>query len=121
MTRKTPKNKRKALRYGYRAEYLALWFFVLKGYHIIQRDYRSTYGQVDLILYKKETLIFVEVKARKNTAAWDIALSFPQRKRIEYSALAFIKAHPRFQSCTLRFDALFFSPWRFPLHIKNAW
>ncbi len=35
-----------------------------KGYRLISRNYRCRYGEIDIIAVDKETLVFVEVKAR---------------------------------------------------------
>jgi putative endonuclease len=40
----------------------------LKGYRILERNYRVPQGEIDLIASRKGTLIFVEVKSRKGTA-----------------------------------------------------
>ncbi len=49
---------------GKKAEELAAAFFIEKGYHILERNYRRRCGEIDLILEDRSQLIFVEVKAR---------------------------------------------------------
>ena len=49
---------------GKRAEELAAAFFIKKGYHILERNYRRRCGEIDLIVEDRSQLIFVEVKAR---------------------------------------------------------
>jgi len=50
---------------GKRGEDLATEFLLQKGYKIIERNFRAKqYGEVDLIVQKGNTLIFVEVKSR---------------------------------------------------------
>ena len=39
-----------------------------QGYHIIQRNYHSRYGEIDLIAEDEEYLIFVEVKLRSSVS-----------------------------------------------------
>jgi putative endonuclease len=60
------KNKVKAYKLGHFAEFLAVIFLFLKGYSILQRRYRSPFGEIDLIAKRGQTMIFCEVKARKN-------------------------------------------------------
>ncbi|RZK74364.1 MAG: hypothetical protein EOO85_15395 [Pedobacter sp.] len=46
-----------------------MWFFCnfyLKLYKIIYNRYRNRFGEIDIIALKNKTLIFVEVKGRKN-------------------------------------------------------
>jgi len=45
-------------------ERLAAKFLTKKGYEIIERNYRFSHGEIDLIAMKGELLVFVEVKAR---------------------------------------------------------
>lgn len=39
-----------------------------RGYTILQRNYYTRYGEVDIICKSKETLVFVEVKTRRTSA-----------------------------------------------------
>ncbi len=38
------------------------------GYKIVERNYRSRFGEIDIIAIHKDTLVFVEVKTRSNKA-----------------------------------------------------
>jgi putative endonuclease len=49
---------------GKRAEVLAEKYFKKNGYKILDRNYRSRYGEIDLIVEKKKDIIFVEVRFR---------------------------------------------------------
>jgi len=48
------------------AEELAQDYFLTRGYKILERNFRSGPGEIDLILEKGGYLIFVEVKARRS-------------------------------------------------------
>lgn len=39
-----------------------------RGYRIIERNYRSRYGEIDLVAMDGETIVFVEVKTRTSDA-----------------------------------------------------
>ena len=52
---------------GKLGEDLASNFLKEKGYHIIDRNFRSRTGEIDIIATYKGTLIFVEVKTRWNS------------------------------------------------------
>ncbi len=54
-------------RLGALAEDLAQDYFLQRGYKLLERNFRSAPGEIDLILEKDDYLIFVEVKARKST------------------------------------------------------
>ena len=47
-------------------EELALAFLRNKGYQLLARNYRSRYGEIDLIVHNPMFLVFVEVKLRKS-------------------------------------------------------
>lgn len=51
---------------GEKAEGLAASFFIDKGYHILERNYRRRCGEIDLIVEDRSQLVFVEVKARRS-------------------------------------------------------
>ena len=44
----------------------ALTFLVKKGFIPVKRNFRSRFGEIDLIMKNDEFIIFVEVKVRKN-------------------------------------------------------
>lgn len=46
----------------------AVEFLKAKNYTILARNYHSRFGEIDIIARKQNTIIFVEVKTRKNTA-----------------------------------------------------
>ena len=46
-----------------KAEKLAVDYLKKKGYKILVRNYRTIYGEIDIIAMKKKTLVFVEVKS----------------------------------------------------------
>ena len=47
-----------------RGEDLVAKFLRNKGYKIIERNFRKSYGEIDIIAVKDNTLVFVEVKTR---------------------------------------------------------
>jgi putative endonuclease len=53
---------------GRAAESLAADYFLQHGYRVLERNYRTRRGEVDLILEKGCYLIFVEVRYRRSTA-----------------------------------------------------
>ena len=49
-------------------ENIALEYLKKKGCRFIARNFRSRFGEIDLIMQDKQTLVFVEVKIRENDA-----------------------------------------------------
>ncbi|WP_166396602.1 YraN family protein [Rubrobacter marinus] len=56
---------------GELGESLALGYLVRKGYELVERNYRTRHGEIDLILRGEDVLVFVEVKARRGRGFGD--------------------------------------------------
>ncbi len=52
---------------GKLAEDFAVKLLTDEGYRVIERNFRSRFGEIDIIAIKDGTLIFIEVKARWST------------------------------------------------------
>jgi len=97
------KNKLK----GEQAEELSLLYLQNKGYRIITHNYRSRYGEIDIIVTKDEFIVFVEVKARsKDIAAAFSSVSIRKRLKLIRTALDFLVEHPEFSEHCMRFDVI---------------
>jgi len=51
---------------GSRGEQLAENHLIAGGYRICTRNFRCASGEIDIIAYKDRTIVFIEVKYRKN-------------------------------------------------------
>ncbi len=68
--------------YGPTAERKAANFLRRKRYSLVDFNYTTRFGEIDLIFTKKKYLIFVEVKARdENSIAEPIEFIDPSKKR----------------------------------------
>ena len=70
-----PATRRRNEQHGRNAETVAAWFLRLKGYRILARRVRTHVGEIDLIARHGDTLVFVEVKARRALDSAVIAFS----------------------------------------------
>lgn len=50
---------------GNKGEELATDYLLKKGYRVIECNFRTRFGEIDIICYDKETLVFVEVKTKR--------------------------------------------------------
>lgn len=50
---------------GDRGELLAINYLKLKGYKILERNFRCKFGEIDLIAKDKDVIVFVEVKTKR--------------------------------------------------------
>ena len=112
-------------RSGHLAEKIALFCLLCKGYWPVQMNYvvgRGTgAGEVDLIVKRGKTLVFVEVKKRGDELQAKTAIHLKNQSRIERTAQVFLSRNPRYVSYAIRYDAFLFYPKKFPQHLKNAW
>ena len=118
-------NKQTNYKTGHFAEKIALLFLWCKGYHLVARNYVTGRGtgaaEIDLIMVKRKTLIFVEVKKRTTQTKAAEAITFKTQHRLYRAAEVFLARHPLYQKYNVRFDALLFDTHLLPIHIKDAW
>src|SRR2546428_10361421 len=55
------------LTFGRRSEILAIDYIRSLGYRIVTSGYRTKDGEIDVVAWEGATLVFVEVKARRNS------------------------------------------------------
>lgn len=58
-------------------------FLVSKGYTIIERNYRSRYGEIDIIARDSDTVVFVEVKLRRDAGFAEAAQTVGSSKQMK--------------------------------------
>tara|TARA_R110000850_G_scaffold8041_2_gene29984 strand:+ start:283 stop:651 length:369 start_codon:yes stop_codon:yes gene_type:complete len=112
--------KRRSERKGRRAEYFAALTLMLKGYRIVSLRYKTAVGEIDLVARKADLVAFVEVKARRNLAAGVDAVSYPAQRRIAAAGELFISRQKDAARLSWRHDIVVVSPWRWPVHLEDA-
>jgi putative endonuclease len=91
-------------------EDLALAHFERLGFTLVARNHRTRYGELDLVVFDRTTLVFAEVKTRRANHAgrgpWE-ALHERKRKQVRRMAAAFLlEPGDRPRTAELRFDAV---------------
>ena len=107
---------------GLYAELLSLLMLLVKGYLPIKWRFKTHCGEIDLIVKRGCTLVFVEVKKRRDQLSAGEAVSLKNQHRVRNCAQVFLLQHREYENFNLRFDAMLvdnFSLW--PKHVKNAW
>lgn len=112
--------RQRAERGGRRAERLAAWWLRLKGWRILAVRARTPVGEVDLVARRGRILAFIEVKARASEAQAGLALDDYRLRRVARAAEALSARYAR-PGDTIRIDALFMVPRRWPRHLANVW
>jgi putative endonuclease len=80
------KTKASHLLRGEQAEQQACDFLISQGLTLIERNFRSPYGELDLIMKDGETLVIIEVRYRKNTKFGSALESVTSSKQAKISA-----------------------------------
>ena len=109
-----------AFRVGLSAESRAAALLVAKGYRIVARRFRTPVGEVDIVARRRNTLVFVEVKARARLDDAAEAVTERGRRRTVAAAEAWLAQNPDDIHCNIRFDAVLVAPQRWPRHIQAA-
>lgn len=78
---------------GRQGEAIALKYLLGKGYRLVRRNFYTRWGEIDLILWHRESkeLIFVEVKTRSSTK-----FGYPEEAVDEHKLERIVKAADRY-------------------------
>lgn len=118
---RTVSNKKQmAERRGRTAEMLAALLLRVKGYRILAQRFRCAVGEIDIIALKGSTIVFTEVKARRNTVDALESITASQRKRIEAASEVWLQS-AQSQNFAVRFDVITVAPRALPTHMMDAW
>ena len=92
---------------GKLGEDLACAELTRRGYAILERRYRTKYGEIDIIARSGASLVFVEVKARDGSqfGGGEAAVTLYKQQRIVRMAIDFL-ARRRLQDQPCRFDVV---------------
>jgi putative endonuclease len=101
----------------------AAWFYRLRGYTVVARNARFRGGEIDLIVRRGRTLVFVEVKTRQSLTAGAGYDAVAGRKQLQIVTLArqWLARHPH--AGEVRYDvlSLFWNGRRFVVtHFADA-
>ena len=99
-------NKR---RVGKNYENIAAEYLKSKGYVILEMNFQTRYAEIDIIAQDNESLVFVEVKYRKNDVHGNPleAVTYRKQQKIRYASLFYMNAkgyNP--EKTNIRFDVI---------------
>jgi putative endonuclease len=114
------RERRAALRRGWRAEAFAAIALRLKGYRIVARNFRCHFGEIDIIARKGDLIAFVEVKSRGCVQDALDAVSRENQRRIENAAEIWIARQADAHLLSWRFDIVAVTPRQWPRHFADA-
>jgi putative endonuclease len=121
------RTRQSAYRYGLSAEKYAGIYLRCKGYRIIAERYRNMQGEIDLLALKGDTLVAVEVKARKTIKDCEETVTPWKQKKIIRAMQGLLGSQSKIAGLAvqgdrnIRFDVIWIAPWQWPVHIQDAW
>lgn len=102
------------------AEHIAAIWLITKGYRLIGRRLRTPGGEIDLLLRRRDALVFVEVKARPTLDSGVAALHLAQQRRCQ-AAARWLATRYGWPGAVIRHDAVVVTPWAPPRHLVAIW
>ena len=93
--------------FGNQGEALAKKYLIKNKYKILETNYKNTIGEIDIIAKDKDTLVFVEVKARNSTRFGlpREAVTVYKQNKIHKVALGYLKFTHNMDA-KIRFDCI---------------
>lgn len=94
---------------GNHYEELANKYLVRQGFSLIEQNFSAKCGEIDLIMRDQNTIVFIEVKYRKNTSyghAAEMVTSSKIRKLIKTANVWLLKQGLSAHSTDFRFDVI---------------
>jgi putative endonuclease len=92
-SQKNPGAARQGL--GRTGERLAAGELLRQGYHVLEQNFRCSYGEIDLVAEDEQDLIFVEVKTRRGSAFGlpEEAVTLRKQRKIAQVASYYLDLH----------------------------
>lgn len=109
---------------GSQGESLAVAYLERQRYRIVERNFRCRGGEIDIVARDGKTIVFVEVKTRKDTQYGppQLAVTPFKQRQISRAALTWLAKNRQLEACA-RFDviSIMFSGEQSRIeHIPNA-
>lgn len=93
---------------GHSAEQRACDYLVGRGLTLVERNYRTPHGEIDLIMRDAKTLVFVEVRFRRSAEYGTAAETVDRGKqsKLRASAAHYLQRHRGAAKQPCRFDVV---------------
>ncbi len=108
LSEKTAEEKQSTKSIGDRGEDKACEWLVSRGFSIIERNWRTKRGEIDIIAEKENVLVFAEVKTLPSGDLETLTheLNGRKQKKIIETAKLFLLNHRKYNKSIIRFDVL---------------
>ena len=97
---------------GRSGEAAAAFYLEKKGIQILEKNFRSRRGEIDIVALDGETLIFLEVKtwSAYGIDILEYAINEKKKQKIIETSKYFLSLHRKYRYMPIRFDIIFISP-----------
>lgn len=97
--------------YGNEGEDLARGYLENKGYRWICSNFSTRWGEIDLIMSHRQTLVFIEVKRRSGDEYGhpEEAVTFTKKQHLVRAAYVYMQSMPD-ENLMMRFDVVSIGP-----------
>ena len=92
---------------GMMGEIYAARYLVRKGWSLVSANYKSRFGEIDLIVRKRKILVFVEVKTRSPDSMFSPreTVDYQKQTKIVKTAMLFLQKE-EYRKCQPQFDVI---------------
>lgn len=107
---------------GKTGEEKARSYLLKQGYRILETNYHSRFGEIDIISMQGEELVFIEVKTRASSLQTALqSVSHSKQKKLAKTAAYYLSQNPHLQDNFTRFDVIAVLTKKSQVfHLKNA-
>ena len=93
---------------GHAAERIARTRLENSGLEFICSNYNCRFGELDLVMRDRRTLVVIEVRYRRRTVVMQPVASITPAKirRIACATRHYLSSHPRWRNVSVRFDVI---------------
>ena len=91
---------------GEAAEQLACTYLQQQGLRLLEKNYRSRQGEIDLIMQHGDSLVFIEVRQRSSTRYGGAAASVTTKKQAKLRLTALHYLQHKAPRANARFDVI---------------
>lgn len=109
-----------AFKRGLSAESRAALLLIAKAYRILERRWKTPFGEIDIVARRRGVVVFVEVKARGGVDEALEAVTERTKRRVMAAAELWLARNPQQSNRDMRFDVIVVTPGKMPRHIVNA-
>jgi len=93
-------------------ENIALQHLKENGLSLVTKNFNHKIGEIDLIMVDKDSLVFIEVRYRKNTnyGLPEETVNYKKQTKIKKTAMIFMSQNGQYKNVQPRFDVVAMTP-----------